>query len=95
MATSRSRLSEGPYFAESKFSLVDAAFAPVFRYFDVFDTIADFGILEGKPKTTKWRQALRERPSVKSQSPPTTPRVCVRSSLARKSWLSQLMQMAA
>ena len=34
------RLGEGPYFAGDRFSLVDAAFAPAFRYFDVFDTIA-------------------------------------------------------
>ena len=34
-------LGAGPFFAGSRFSLVDAAFGPVFRYFDVFDVIAD------------------------------------------------------
>ena len=89
------RLSKGPYFAGPKFSLVDAAFAPVFRYFDVFDTIADFRILEGKPKTAKWRQALRERPSVQvavASDYSTRLRAFL---LARNSRLSQLMQMAA
>src|SRR6476660_9622070 len=33
-----------PWF-DGDFSLVDAAFGPVFRYFDVFDRIGDFGIL--------------------------------------------------
>jgi glutathione S-transferase len=58
------RLGEGPYFAGDRFSLVDAAFAPAFRYFDVFDTIADFKILSAAPRTTAWRRALAARPSV-------------------------------
>src|SRR5262249_29157477 len=33
-----------PWFDGAGFSLVDAVFGPVFRYFDVFDTIGDFGI---------------------------------------------------
>ena len=57
-------LGDGPYFAGSRFSLVDAAFAPVFRYFDLFDTIADFGIFADVPKLRRWRAALGERPSV-------------------------------
>ena len=60
------RLSSGPWFDGETFHLVDASFAPVFRYFDVFDTIEDFGILAGKPKIARWRKALKERPSVKS-----------------------------
>jgi glutathione S-transferase len=56
----------GPFFAGSRFSLVDAAFGPVFRYFDVFDTIADLGILTAKPKVAAWRCALADRPSVRT-----------------------------
>jgi len=59
-------LGAGPFFAGERFSLVDAAFGPVFRYFDVFDTIADFGILAGKPKVAAWRRALASRPSVRA-----------------------------
>ena len=59
-------LGAGPFFAGERFSLVDAAFGPVFRYFDVFDTIADLGILAGKPKVAAWRRALAARPSVQS-----------------------------
>src|SRR5262245_899948 len=58
--------SAGPFFAGDRFSLVDAAFGPVFRYFDVFDEIADFGILAGKPKVAAWRRALATRPSVRA-----------------------------
>ena len=59
-------LGSGPFFAGELFSLVDAAFGPAFRYFDVFDVIADLGILTGKPKVAAWRQALVDRPSVRS-----------------------------
>lgn len=59
-------LDTGPFFAGARFSLVDAAFGPVFRYFDVFDAIADLGILANKPKVVAWRRALAERPSVRS-----------------------------
>lgn len=55
----------GPYFAGGRFSLVDAAFAPVFRYFDVLDAIDDFAGLSATPSVQAWRRALAERPSVR------------------------------
>ncbi len=58
-------LKEGPYFAGESFSLVDAAFGPIFRYFDVYDSIADFGVFANTPKVRAWRLALALRPSVK------------------------------
>jgi len=54
-----SRVAASPWFDGESFSLVDAVFGPVFRYFDVFDEIADFGFLAGKPKLARWRKALR------------------------------------
>jgi glutathione S-transferase len=56
----------GPWFDGDSFSLVDAVFGPVFRYFDVFDGIGDFGILTGKPMIARWRQNLATRASVRS-----------------------------
>ena len=58
------RLSDGPYFDGARFSLVDAVFGPVFRYFDTFDRIADFGMLADKPRLAAWRHALAQRPSI-------------------------------
>ena len=57
-------LTSGPYFAGRRFSLVDAVFAPVFRYFDTFERFLDLGIFEGTPKVATWRAALARRPSV-------------------------------
>jgi glutathione S-transferase len=54
-----------PWFAGDKFSLVDAVFAPIFRYFDVFDVIESFGILAAKPNLARWRGTLAARPSVR------------------------------
>ena len=53
-------LGEGPYFAGAQFSLVDAVFAPVFRYFDVFDAYGDLGIFAATPKVRAWRDQLAQ-----------------------------------
>ncbi|TAJ90297.1 MAG: glutathione S-transferase family protein [Reyranella sp.] len=58
-------LGVGPWFTGERFSLVDAVFAPAFRYFDVFDRFIDLGVFEGLPKVQTWRQALAARPSVR------------------------------
>jgi glutathione S-transferase len=60
------RIQAAPWFDGDTFSLVDAVFGPVFRYFDVFDAVGDFGILAGKPKLARWRAALADRPSVQA-----------------------------
>jgi glutathione S-transferase len=64
-----SSLAEGPWFAGRDFSMVDAVFAPVFRYFDVFDEIADLNVFVDTPKVSAWRQALARRASVISAVP--------------------------
>ncbi|MDK1376885.1 MULTISPECIES: glutathione S-transferase family protein [unclassified Sinorhizobium] len=65
-ATVEAELGDGPYFAGADFSLVDAVFAPIFRYFDLFDTISDMGIFDGLPRVRAWRKALAARASVKA-----------------------------
>jgi len=57
-------LDTGPWFQGQTFSMVDVAFAPVFRYFDVFDGIGDFGFFQKQPRLQSWRRALSKRPSV-------------------------------
>jgi glutathione S-transferase len=66
-------LGAGPYFAGKDFSLVDAVFAPVFRYFEVFDTLIDSRIFAALPKVDAWRNALAARPSVRDAVVPEYP----------------------
>ncbi len=66
-------LGEGPYFGGEAFGLVDAVFGPVFRYFDVFDAIDDFGMLADCPRVSAWRQRLARRPSVQQAVRPEYP----------------------
>src|SRR5258707_1231192 len=44
LARLEQELGEGPWFTGESFSLVDAAFGPVLRYFDLLDRILDHGI---------------------------------------------------
>ncbi len=66
-------LADGPWFAGSAFSLVDAAFAPVFRYFDVFDEAGEGDLFGATPKVRAWRQALAQRASVRTAVAPEYP----------------------
>src|SRR3954468_23619690 len=59
-------LGAGPYFAGESFSLVDAVFAPIFRYFDVFDQLIELSVFAETPKVRAWRAELAKRPSVRS-----------------------------
>ena len=82
-------LADGPYFAGERFTLVDAVFGPVFRYFDVFEEFEDFGFFVRTPRVRAWRAALAARASVQgaaSQDYPTLLRTFL---LARQSALSR------
>ncbi|MES2243362.1 MAG: glutathione S-transferase family protein [Pseudomonadota bacterium] len=68
-------LGQGPYFAGERFSMVDAAFGPVFRYFDVFDGIGDFGVFSDTPRVNAWRCALAQRASVRKAVSPAYPKL--------------------
>jgi glutathione S-transferase len=84
-------LQTGPYFSGVNFCVVDAVFGPVFRYFDVFDTIADFACLTGLHKVNAWRAALATRPSVRDAVSTDYPQALRAFLLARRSALSARM----
>lgn len=56
--------ARGPFFAGAHFGLVDAVFGPVFRYFDVFESLGEPPLFDGLPRVQAWRAALQARPSV-------------------------------
>src|SRR5712672_1567543 len=85
-----SRVAAAPWFDGESFSLVDAVFGRVFRYVDVFDAIAEFGILAGKPNLQRWRKALAARPSVRAAVSADYPALLRDFLDRRQSWLSHL-----
>jgi glutathione S-transferase len=76
-AVLRSRLEQleaaldgaGPWFSGADFALVDAIFAPVFRYFDVFEALGEPALTGGLARVQAWRAALAARPSVQASAP--------------------------
>lgn len=58
-------LGDGEFFAGDQFTLVDAVWAPVFRYLDAFERLAGLDLAAGLQKVAGWRKALAQRPSVK------------------------------
>lgn len=84
----------GPYFSGEAFSLVDAAFGPVFRYFDVFDTIGDFGILTELPRVRSWREALHQRSSIRNAVQPNYPELLTQFLRKRNCEISRRMLQA-
>ena len=57
-------LESGPYFAGTAFTMVDAVFAPLFRYFDILEPRISQPIFENLPRLSVWRSALAARQSV-------------------------------
>ena len=85
----------GPFFAGADFHMIDGVWGPVFRYFDTFDQIADFGIMDDLPKVQLWRTALAQRPSVVSAPPEGYPARLEKFLRQRKSYISGLMDKGA
>lgn len=86
---------KGPWFDGERFSLVDAVFGPVFRYFDAFDRVGDFGVLAGLPKVAAWRAALAARPSIQNAVAPEYPALLWEFLRMRGSHLSRMMDRAS
>lgn len=87
-------LGDGPYFAGEAFGVVDAVFAPVFRYFDVIDSVEEvtpLGLWRGLARVSAWRKALSARPSVADAVGPDYPARLTDFLRARRSALSRWM----
>ena len=87
-------LGTGPHFAGRDFSIVDAAYAPVFRYFDTFERITDLRLFADTPKLSRWRAALAMRPSVRDAVSPQYPQRLMDFLKARGSALSRRIETA-
>ena len=67
--TLEAQLHAAPYFEGETFSLIDAVYGPIFRYFVAFEQYQDFGFFATTPKVRGWREALLQRPSVQQAVP--------------------------
>lgn len=83
LSTLEGALGDGPWFDGARFSLVDAAFAPVWRYFDAFEAVGEFRFFADLPKLARWRAALARRPSVREAVRADYPALLRRFLLAR------------
>ena len=66
-------LGDGPYFNGGEFSLIDAAYAPIFIRLDVFSELLDLQIIDRLPKVKAWAQQLLAMPAVQSARVPELP----------------------
>lgn len=85
----------GPFFAGPAFSIVDAVFAPVFRYFETFEAVGEPDFFAAAPRVRAWRSALAQRPSVRQAAVPDYPQLLRAFLLARGSELSRRIQARA
>jgi len=84
-------LKQAPYFSGQTFSLVDAVYGPIFRYFDVFESIEDFDFFSTTPKVRAWREALQQRPSIQQAVVADYPDRLLAFLKRRSSYLSSLI----
>ncbi|MCK5387516.1 MAG: glutathione S-transferase domain-containing protein, partial [Gammaproteobacteria bacterium] len=57
-------ISDADYFNGSDFSMIDAIYAPIFRYHKRISDYEDYGLFEDAPRVKAWGERLLERPSV-------------------------------
>jgi glutathione S-transferase len=86
-----SKQNAGPFFNGTKYSLVDAAYAPFLQRYIFLDRVMPLGIIEKFPLLQAWAQALINRPSTHS-FPEAEFEALYRLNLKRrKKWLSQFI----
>lgn len=90
--TLEQQLQEGSFFEGDRFSLVDAVYGPIFRYFSVFKQYKDFCFFTDTPKISSWQDTLLSRESIATAVLPSYPQLLHEFLLKKKSYLSQLIQ---
>jgi glutathione S-transferase len=85
------QLQGSQYFSGDTFSLVDAVYGPIFRYFTVFEQYQEFGFFSQTPKVLAWRAGLLRRPSIQQAVSEDYPTLLHEFLQRRNSFLSQLI----
>lgn len=82
---------KGPWFSGDRFSLVDAAFGPLFRYCDLFERRIGLRLADGLERIGAWRTRLAADPIVAGAVAPDYPEQLEAFLRARGSHLSRLL----
>lgn len=70
LETVEEHLSDGPYFAGEQFGMVDAVYAPIFRFVSHLRRLVGLELVPAAtPKVSAWASALLARPTVKNAVP--------------------------
>jgi len=64
-------LTGGPFFNGETYSIIDAAYAPIFRYHHTLEKYYPFGFFSDRPKVTLWKDTLLKHKSVIESVPDT------------------------
>lgn len=64
-------LTGTPFFNGDKFSIIDAVYAPLFRYHEALARHHDFGFFADRPHLTLWRDTLLSYAAVQKSVPST------------------------
>jgi glutathione S-transferase len=81
----------GPFFNGSRYSLVDAAYAPFLQRYLFLDRVKKLGHLEKFPRLKAWTEALMARPSTHSFPPQEFEEMYRENLKRRKMWVSQFI----
>ena len=81
----------GPYFNGTRYSLVDAAYAPFLQRYFFLDRIKRLGHIEKFPRLAAWGKALIERPSTHSFPPAEFEALYREVVRQRKRWISRFV----
>lgn len=85
------RLENGPYFSGADFRIIDAVYGPIFRYFDVFESVMVLDVFQGVDNVLAWREQLKARTSVQQAVTHDYPERLIDFVRARNSYMSTLM----
>ncbi|WLQ15970.1 glutathione S-transferase family protein [Hahella aquimaris] len=85
----------GPYFSGADFMIADAVYAPVFRYFDVFNSLIKIDLFKGLAKVEAWRRQMAARQSVIDAVDADFAQALIAFVIRKQSYLSHLLQAGA
>ncbi len=81
-------LGKSRYFGSDEFQLVDAAYGPIFRYFDIFESFMNFNFFKTTPKVQSYRENLKKRPSIIRAVPENYHALLIQFLINRNSYIS-------